>query len=188
MNTMTILFGRLHGQAVAGALLIGMLFPLAAPTFAQESIAARITISQTAGGPGTDVAAPIFLVTAEGVRVGAISLRITFPSALVTLKQAKSDVKIRNAVKPDAEDPALAVLELEIDGAEPGTVIPDGQIADLTFQISKDAKLEEYIALKGTAVVRTPDAPAAEVAPVRVYEGLIMVTADQIFSCFFYMH
>ncbi len=158
----------------------------------------RITIGPTSALPSSQVSLPIYLAAASGIKVGSLRLEITFPNKLLSfVKSEKSYVlegggaSLSAEVKEHGEDKNKSVLKLIISAQDEGQarrVIPDGPIAYITFEISKDAQPGTDIVLENKATAMTAEDMPSQIDPLISYDGKISVVQNLIISCFFYMH
>jgi hypothetical protein len=151
-----------------------------------------IEIAEGYGPPGTKVTMPVDFKASDGVRAGAVEIRLTLPPTLTFEAAAASGLsqgvgaELTSEQKGDAVRVVLAVRG-EPAGSPPRP-IPDGTIAYLTFTIAQTATPESVIPLEPQAILRPlGDGPNA-VVPMKAAATRIVVTAPPIPSCLFYMH
>jgi len=177
--------------AALGTLLPPAVHP-AAPQ--QEKTTALVTMAQSVGPPGGNVAVPIQLVAAEPGQVGSLTLKVHFPSAQLTFTKVEIS-GLGEAVGAEAtavakETAGETVLELTIAAPEKigtRTPLPDGPIAHLLFRIARGLKPETVIPLK-VHVAAGGARPGAGPVRVAARDGEIIVSNPSVIGCFFYMH
>jgi len=155
-----------------------------------------VTLSQTAGAPGLTVSMPLYVAGADGVRIGTIHLRLTFPKAKVSFDKAELSGLgegvgiVMTTEQQDAGDSASVLLTLTTKAVEGAAreAVPDGPIAHLAFKLAADAKVGEVVTLKPRVSAETLDAPPKTVAGISAPDGQIVVSEPSVSSCFFYMH
>jgi hypothetical protein len=163
----------------------------------QSQAAATITIGEGAAPPDAQVVLPISLSVRSGVEVGAVEVRLGFPSrSLAFVKADPSGLAIGTGADVEAEvRPAGSeespVLHVRVaTRAEGGKRqgLGDGPIAYLTFRVAATARPQTTIALTHEASVWTNDDPPRTVAPVIASKAEVVVAAPPVTGCFFYMH
>lgn len=158
----------------------------------------RVSLNWVDGSHGDVVVLSLTLDAPDGVSVGSLENEISFPTDLVAFVSAKVGVAgsatgaaIRTELTPDPTDVEKTILKMTLSpapasgsAAEP---LPDGVLADVSFQIAEDAAFE-WITLGLKSKAWTLDTPARRVPSVVTAGGKIHVVAKGKFSCFFYMH
>ncbi len=143
--------------------------------------------------PGHEVFIPLILDVPDGVEVETAISEVTFPNQLLSFNEVASglsaqaaNAEVRAVVEVDEQNPQDSVVTVTVSTTK-GQFIPSGVIADLAFNISEDAAVEQTIKLKN--VVRALTTDDGPVDPITGTEGEIQVTATPpVFACFFYMH
>ena len=137
-------------------------------------------------GRGAAVAVPVTFATTDPHPVGKISLEVSFPKALLSFRGAvatTTEFKVETELHPSEGGGKDDVVRIEV--TSPGAISP-GELLKLSFEISKEAKLNDEIVIKNLAQeVRTLQ---GEAIAARGADGMVTVLEGAFFSCFFYMH
>jgi len=155
----------------------------------------RVDLSFGQSPPGGTVAISVILTPPRGVEIGSTTNEITFPTQLLSFHEAikglsaeVAESEITTEVKQDDQDPESSILKVTIKG-KAGMAIPRGILADLMFNISKQAQLGDIIVLKNAASAMNTDDPPQPIDPVTGSDGELVIDETAIvFACFFYMH
>lgn len=178
--------------AVVGGLVLPLTVHRATPQ--EEKTTARVTLAQSVGPPGGNVAVPIQLAAAEPGQVGSLTLKVHFPAAQLTFTKVEmgglGEAVAAQAAAVAKENAGETLLELTIATPEKDglrTPLPDGPIAHLLFKIASRLKPETVINLK---VHVAAGGARTGAGPVRVEarDGEIIVSNPSVIGCFFYMH
>ncbi len=159
----------------------------------------RLTIGSSSALVESEVSLPLYFTAAPGLKVGSVSAEIKFPGkplSFVKAEKSGSSGAIGAQVKAEVssepkEEGGLSTLKLTISAPEEKATreaLPDGVIAYLVFQLSKEAEADTEIVLQNKASALTAEEQPKRVEPVLAYEGKITVLGAPIISCFFYMH
>jgi hypothetical protein len=185
-----------------GSMLVALAAWPGAPTNAQDAEARTVMVDLgVADGPvGETLAIPVNIAVPDGTIVTALEMDVRFNKSLLSFArvdlapQGKADqVKLVTAVESDPSDSTQSILRLR---ATAPKALGTGAVADLFFQIARDAKAptgstghqaaRRSTMLKKVAKVRTGD---GTLAPTGGRDGEIEITEGvALFGCFFYMH
>lgn len=178
--------------AVVGGLVLPLAAHRAAPQ--EEERTARVTLAQSVGPPGGNVAVPIQLAGAEPGQVGSLTLQVRFPAAQLTFMKVEmsglGEAVGAAATAVGKESAGETQLELTIASPEKDgirTPLPDGPIAHLLFKIARGLKPETVIPLK-VHVAGGGARPGAGPVRVAARDGEVIVSNPAVVGCFFYMH
>lgn len=183
--------------SIAG-LSVLLFFALGAGTVqaAQEQALsdARVNIGIGAAKPGDPIDIPITLSGGEQVRLGSVSIHVTFPKALLTFTDSErglavelADSEVTAVVGNDSEDSSQSSLEVSATGKNP---IKPGILAYMKFRVSPDTP-------KGEITLKLKDykATAADGGPLQLAQGdnglLTIFALDEeipVVGCFFFTH
>ncbi len=153
--------------------------------------------------PGDQVSVPITLVTRNEPQVGKISLEVAYPSELISLVEvtlgsgaeaAGADVSTQLVGSADSagtetetgpdepQDLERKILRLEISAS---SVIPQGLLLNLTFEMSEQIAINHEILLENLKL--TVQSLDGQDIRARGLGGAI-APIEAIPACFFYMH
>ena len=161
----------------------------------QQPAGATLSIGQSAAQPGAPVVAPLTLATAEGVELGSVTVRLTYPKALLSFVKVEPSglalgvgavIESKIDVGRDATSTTLIVKVFTAPAS--GRSLPPGPLAYLGFKISETAKPESAIALVHAAEALTAGEPRQPLTPVVAGKATIRVAPPPVPACFFYMH
>jgi hypothetical protein len=155
-----------------------------------------VTLGESGAPPDSPVTIPVSVATVPGAKLGAVTIRLTFPKDQLTFDKAEPsglavavDAKLRSDVKAASAD--SSVLETRVSTIDPGgkrDPIPTGPVAYLSFRIGKAVKSGTTIPLTLVAEMETTDTPPKPIAPVKAETGPLTVADAPVPACFFYMH
>lgn len=158
----------------------------------------RLTIGSSSALVESEVSLPLYFTAAPGLKVGSLSAEIKFPSKLLSFVKAEKSgsseaigAQVKAEVSSELKGAGLSTLKLTISVPQDQwgrKALPDGVIAYLVFQLSKEAQADTEIVLQNKASALTAEEQPKRVEPVLAYEGKITVLGEPIISCFFYMH
>lgn len=154
-----------------------------------------LSLGEASAPPGAPVVAPLTLSAPEGVRVGSVEVRLTYPKALlafVKIEPSGLALGVGATVQADAKggpDAQSSTLHVSISTpAGSRQPLPSGPLAYLGFTIDESAKAETSIALTHAAEALTTDDPPRLVKPLVAAPATISVSVPPVPACFFYMH
>lgn len=154
-----------------------------------------VSVGESAAQAGSPVVAPLTLAAPGGVEIGAVDVRLTFPTALLTFEKIEPsglalavDAVVQAEVKaePDGKSSTLHVKVFTAPAS--GRSLPSGPLAYLAFKVSETAKPETSIALVHAAEALTTGEPRQQVRPLTAAKAAIKVARPPVPACFFYMH
>jgi hypothetical protein len=169
----------------------------ATPSAPADAAKVTITIEDTTAPPDWELSVPVSVQMAEGVKVGSLAFKMTFPAKAVkytgvkateSLKSAGLDVKAGTPdVKEDVGTLALEVVRAEGNGP---AELPSGRIAIVMFTVAHDAEEGTFAMAAEEVQARTGGAGSAAVAAAAAEPATFTVASAglPIFACFFYMH
>lgn len=161
----------------------------------QPDGATTLSLGESAAPAGSPVVAPLTLSAAGGLEIGAVEVRLTFPTALLTFEKIEPsglslavDAVVQAEVKaePGGQSSTLLVKVFTAPGS--GKALPSGLLAYVGFKIHESAKPETSIALALAAEALTAGEPRQPVTPVAAANATIKVARPPVPACFFYMH
>ena len=179
--------------AVRFALWASLLASGAASPQQIEKPVTRVDLGFDLGQAGGAVSLPIDLAAPDGVRVGATTNEVTFPSRLFKFDAARKDDSIEADVKAELKDDGSktgkAVVQVTVTAVR-GRTLPNGTIARLAFHVLKDAKGPEKVTLANIARASSATAPPSELESVTGKDGEIelLEAPPTVIACFMYMH
>ena len=154
-------------------------------------------------GPGDQFSLPITLVTRNDPQVAKISLEIGYPSELISFVEATlgsgaeaAGAEVKTELVETAESAGtgmemgmdepqnleLKILRLDISAS---SVIPQGVLVNLTFELSEEITLNHEIPLENLELT----AQSLDGQEIRARGlGGIIAPIEAIPACFFYMH
>lgn len=153
--------------------------------------AANIELGVDRQPPGGEARLPVTISPPPGVQLASITIEINFPHNLLSYQSVRKGPALQSegselqvTVEKNPKDLNRSVLRFSATGRR----ALSGLIADLLFQISKEAKPGEIMRLKNTVTAR--DLNGKTVAGLKTREGVVSVTPHPkaALSCFFYMH
>ncbi|MBI4455708.1 MAG: hypothetical protein HY644_07400 [Acidobacteria bacterium] len=165
--------------------------------FAQGGKATLLDLNSVTGLPGDRVTVAFKLDAPPGVNIGSVEGEISFPAKLVSFvgatrgpSSAAVKAQIKTEVKADPGDAEKKILKITVSSQTaqpPVKALPNGVMANLSFQIPQDAELGP-VSLGLKARAWTNDVPSKPVQSIVDINGKIHITKEGIISCFFYMH
>lgn len=137
--------------------------------------------------PGDQVEMPVTLVTRNDPQVAKISLEVGYPAELISFVEATlgggaeaSQAEVKAELGGVSEE--LQVLLLEVSAP---TVIPEGVLVNLTFELSEGITLNHEIPVEN--LKQTAESLDGQEIRARGLGGSIS-PIEPIPACFFYMH
>lgn len=166
---------------------------LVASVSAQEKV--RVDVGVDITSPGETVFLPVTFSAPEGVQVRRIILELSFPSQVISLKEAimgpagqSAGAEIKEELLPSegGEDEGQETI-LRLDISAPGP-IPNGELLRLGLEVSHSSETDNVVKirnLKATAISAGGEELEAEGA-----DGIVTVfgEGEVLIACFFYMH
>lgn len=170
--------------SAAGSLLLG-LAPIRAQSVSSVNIDLGVFVDTVS--PGDKVKLPVIFVAGDGSKITRLSLQASYPSKELTFVEAlpgpgpkSSGGSLEAGVSDGAGEEKL--LQIELVSVQP---IPQGEIASITFEISKHVRMDKQITIRNLKRV----AVGADGKPVEAYGVDGSITAlTPMSACFFYMH
>lgn len=175
----------------AGVIGVLLLLMIVAPAFGQDG-KARLDLGLDAAVRGERASPNVVLSLPGPSNVASIHFEVVFPSRLISFvdivkgaaaEAAGAELKSRLVTLP--EKPGESVLVVDVSGV---SAIEQGTWVKLSFDVAKDAPVDQNIPLKaGRVVARSAAGTQIE---LEVVDGAIAVlsSAPPVISCFFYMH
>jgi hypothetical protein len=188
--------GGVSACLAAGLLLAGLAAQGQTPDPASaERPRLVLDLGMGQGKPGDEVVIPATLRVADGAEVGAFTLKVSFPRALVSFEEVRkaigaqaANAEVTSALEEPAPGAEQASATISVT-AEAGKALGSGTVVDLVFKVAEQAPLESVAALSGQILAMAAGASPAPIAPAQVDDGEVAVAETTLmFSCFFYMH
>jgi hypothetical protein len=169
----------------------------------QPGVSVDLGMIIDAFAPGDQVSMPITLVTRNDPQVANISLEVGYPSELISFVEATlgegaeaAGAQVKTELAESAESAGtgmeanpnepqeleLTTLRLEISAS---SVIPQGLLVNLTFELSEEITLNHEIPLEN--LKQTAQSLDGQEIRARGLGGAIS-PIEPIPACFFYMH
>lgn len=186
---------------------------LVVPLAAQENAAPRVSLGFASGPPGKQITIPILLDGATGRKIGRVVSQLRFPATslkFIRLERAallepdafEAVAQLRDlptAAPPLAGEPKAAqpkegidVLEVRISSKKADTVLRDGILGYLVFQIPPETnpeKTPEIVLAHDTRMFAGREDTGVPLAVVSDETKLVVEKPGlPVISCFFYMH
>jgi hypothetical protein len=161
----------------------------------QPTPQATLTFGDATAPPGGEAVLPLTLSAAEGVAIGVLDIRVTYPAAELTFAKVEpsglvlaveADVRAEVTAGPRA---GVSILQARIATPDNGKKpLSPGVLAYFRFAIDKSAKAETSLTLTQTAEALTAGDPARPIAPLSTPDAKVEVVRPPVTACFFYMH
>ena len=157
---------------------------------AQAASQVQLDLGMDVAGPGQHVLIPVTFSNDAGSTVTRVVLEATFseekllydetlPGAAVEAIELEIEASLMDL--PDEE--GQKKLRVEIVST---LGLPPGELLRISFRISENAALNEYIIVKNLS--RSVETSKGEDPQVAGSDGTVAVIANAFFACFFYMH